>query len=146
MTMLEPFADLARVRNLIDRAFEETAAAKTQATRAWRPPVDLFEDENAFTLQLELPGVDREKIEVEVTHEELVIRGERPYVKPEAGNIVHSERVYGQFQRSFRLGVPVQNNAVEAQYADGILTVRLPKTESVKPRRIEVRANDGANG
>ena len=78
MTMLEPFADLARVRNLIDRAFEETAAAKTQATRAWRPPVDLFEDENAFTLQLELPGVDRDKIEVEVTHEELVIRGE-PY-------------------------------------------------------------------
>ena len=142
MTMLEPFADLARVRNLIDRAFEETAAAKTQATRSWRPPVDLFEDENAFTLQLELPGIDKEKIEVEVTHEELVIRGERPYVKPETGNIVHSERVYGQFQRSFRLGVPVQNNAVEAGYKDGILTVRLPKTESVKPRRIEVRADE----
>jgi HSP20 family protein len=143
MTMLEPFADLARVRNLIDRAFEETAAAKTQATRAWRPPVDLFEDENAFTLQLELPGVDRDKIEVEVTHEELVIRGERPYVKPESGNIVHSERVYGQFQRAFRLGVPVQNNAVEASYKDGILTIRLPKTESVKPRRIEVQASEG---
>jgi HSP20 family protein len=142
MTMLEPFADLARVRNLIDRAFEETAAAKSQATRAWRPPVDLFEDENAFTLQLELPGIDRDKIEVEVTHEELVIRGERPYVKPESGNIVHSERVYGQFQRSFRLGVPVQNNAVEAAYKDGILTVRLPKTESVKPRRIEVQASE----
>lgn len=141
MTMLEPFADLARVRNLIDRAFEETAAAKTQATRAWRPPVDLFEDENAFTLQLELPGVDRDKIEVEVTHEELVIRGERPYVKPESGNIVHSERAYGQFQRSFRLGVPVQNNAVEANYRDGVLTIRLPKTESVKPRRIEVQAS-----
>ena len=141
MTMLEPFADLARVRNLIDRAFEETAAAKTQATRAWRPPVDLFEDENAFTLQLELPGVDRDKIEVEVTHEELVIRGERPYVKPESGNIVHSERVYGQFQRAFRLGVPVQNNAVEASYKDGVLTIRLPKTESVKPRRIEVQSD-----
>jgi HSP20 family protein len=142
MTMLEPFADLARVRNLIDRAFEETAAAKTQATRAWRPPVDLFEDENAFTLQLELAGIDRDKIEVEVTADELVIRGERPYVKPESGNLVHSERVYGQFQRSFRLGVPVQNNAVEASFKDGILTVRLPKTESVKPRRIEVRADE----
>jgi HSP20 family protein len=141
MTMLEPFADLARVRNLIDRAFEETAAAKTQATRAWRPPVDLFEDENAFTLQVELPGVDRDKIEVEVTHEELVIRGERPFLKPEAGNIVHSERAYGQFQRSFRLGVPVQNNAVEASFKDGILSVRLPKTESVKPRRIEVQVD-----
>lgn len=140
MTMHEPFADLARVRNLIDRAFEETAAAKTQATRAWRPPVDLFEDENAFTLQLELPGVDKDKIEVEVTHEELVIRGERPFVKPESGNIVHSERVYGQFQRAFRLGVPVQNNAVEASYKDGVLSIRLPKTESVKPRRIEVQA------
>jgi HSP20 family protein len=141
MTMHEPFADLARVRNLIDRAFEETAAAKTQSTRAWRPPVDLFEDENAFTLQLELPGVDKDQIEVEVTHEELVIRGERPFVKPESGNIVHSERVYGQFQRAFRLGVPVQNNAVEASYKDGVLSIRLPKTESVKPRRIEVQAD-----
>lgn len=140
MTMLEPFADLARVRNLIDRAFEESAAVKSQATRAWRPPVDLFEDENAFTLQLELPGIDRDKIEVEVTADELVIRGERLYVKPESGNIVHSERVYGQFQRSFRLGVPVQNNAVEANYKDGVLSIRLPKTESVKPRRIEVQA------
>ena len=142
MTILEPFADLARVRNLIDRAFEESAAAKTQAARAWRPPVDLIEDEHAFTLHLELPGVDRDKIEVEVTREELVIRGERPYVTPEAGNIVHSERVYGQFQRSFRLGAPMQNNAVEASYKDGILTVRLPKTESVKPRRIEVRVDE----
>jgi HSP20 family protein len=137
----DPFADLTRLRQQIDRMMDEggTPGKPREGGRVWRPAVDLFEDADALTLKLDLPDVDRQKLEVQITGEELVIRGERPWPPPQKGSCVHSERPYGQFHRAFRLGVPVQSDAVEANYKDGVLVVRLPKTENVKPRKVEVR-------
>jgi HSP20 family protein len=137
----DPFADLTRLRQQIDRMMDEggSTGKPREGGRVWRPLVDLFEDADALTLKLDLPGVDREKLDVQITGEELVIRGERTWTPPQQGSCVHSERPYGQFHRAFRLGVPVQSDRVEANYEDGVLVVRLPKAENVKPRKVEVR-------
>lgn len=143
MSLFDPFADLSRLRQQIDRLVDEShrAARPQEGGRVWRPGVDLFESEEELTLQIDLPGVDRASLDVQLTGDELVVKGERKIAVPEKATCVHSERPYGQFQRAFKIGVPVQNNAVEAVYRDGVLSVRVPKAETVKPRKIEVRTD-----
>jgi HSP20 family protein len=145
MSIHDPFADLARLRHRIERAFDEAAPAgrAEESGRVWRPPVDLFEDEDELTLRLDVPGIDQSKLDIQLTGEELVVRGERPWSAPEKGGCVHSERVYGQFHRGFRLGIPVQHEKVQASYKDGVLTIVLPKAETTKPRKIAVNAESG---
>jgi HSP20 family protein len=147
MSLFDPFADLNRLRQQLDRLYEDQASARKpqEGGRAWRPAVDLFEDADALTLKVDLPDVDRESIDVQLTGEELVVRGERTWVAPSQGTCVHSERPFGQFHRAFRLGLPVQHDAVEADYREGVLTVRLPKAETVKPRKVAVKSGEEAS-
>lgn len=145
MSVFDPFADMTRLRHQLSRFIDDAQPATTERERLWRPPVDVYEDQDAITLQIDLPAVERESLDVQVTGEELVIRGERKWVKPADGAALHSERPYGQFHRAFRLGIPVQQSDVAATYRDGVLSVRLPKSEAVKPRRIEVKHTDSAN-
>lgn len=140
MALFDPFADMTRLRQQIDRLVDDAtpAARAPEQARGWRPAVDVFEDDEAFTLKLDVPDSDREKLDVQLTGEELVIRGERRWTAPAKGACAHSERPYGQFQRVFRLGVPLQHDAVQASYRDGVLTVVLPKADTVKPRKVPV--------
>src|SRR5689334_12518477 len=128
MTLFDPFSDLTRLRGQLDRMFDQPgqAARPADGGRVWRPAVDVFEDPDALTLRLDLPEIDRSKLDVQLTGEELTVTGERAWRAPEKGSCVHSERPYGQFHRSFRIGFPVQQDAVEAEYREGVLTVRLP--------------------
>ena len=141
MTMFDPFADLTRLRQQIGRMVDEAAPApqRREESRVWRPSVDVFEDSDAFTLKLDLPEIDNSTLDVQLTGEELVIRGERKPSLPAGGTLVHAERPHGRFQRAFRLGVPLQHDAVQATYREGVLTVRLPKAETVKPRKVAVQ-------
>lgn len=142
MTLFDPFADLTRLRQRIDRMVDEAQPAASthgERSRVWRPAVDVFEDEDGLTLKLDVPDASRESLDVQLTGEELTIRGERKWVQPEKGGAIHSERTHGQFHRAFRLGYPVQADAVQASYKDGVLTVRLPKAEMVKSRKVAVR-------
>lgn len=140
MSIHDPFADLVRLRHRVERLFDEAApVSRSEETgRVWRPAVDLFEDEDQLMLRVDLPGIDQDKLDIQLTGEELVIRGERPWMAPAKGACVHSERAYGQFHRGFRLGIPVQHDQVQAAYKDGVLTVTLPKAETTKPRKIAV--------
>ena len=143
MSIHDPFADLVRLRNRVERLFDDASpTARTEESgRVWRPLVDLFENEDALMLRLDLPGIDQEKLDIELAGEELVVRGERAWASPEEGSCVHSERPFGQFHRGFRLGIPIEHDRVEASYKDGVLTVTLPKAETTKPRKVAVKAN-----
>lgn len=143
MSVFDPFADLTRLRQQIGRMIDESQQGAGQGQRpeggrVWRPAVDLFEDQDALTLRVDLPGIDRDSLDVQISGEELVVSGERKWEQPERGGCVHSERPYGRFHRAFRVGVPLANERVEASYRDGVLMVRLPKAEAVKPRKIAV--------
>ena len=102
--------------------------------------VDIYESADEVEVYLDLPGLDRESIDVQLTGENLVVHGERHPMKREGGHFVHVERPEGAFQRSFTLGVPVDADKVQAAYRDGVLTITLPKAETVKPRKVEIKA------
>ncbi len=103
------------------------------------PPLNVFEQDDALYVVAELPGLSKESIDVEVKGESLALQGERK-VRPAAdGGLCHRrERSGGQFRRVINLPYPVDAEKASATYTDGVLTVRLEKADSAKPRRITV--------
>jgi HSP20 family protein len=141
-----PFAEVTTRRDQINRLFDDIGQPRGEgsqgpAQRMWAPLVDVSENENELTVRLDLPGVDRDSVDVQLTGDTLTIRGERCFERREGEGYVHLERPYGTFQRTFNLSVPVQADDVNAAYKDGVLTVTLPKQEAVKPRQIQIQAN-----
>jgi HSP20 family protein len=139
-----PFPEITTLRDQINRLIDDAAqphpdGGSAPGGRLWAPPVDVVENENELMLRLDLPGVDLQEIDIQLTGETLTLRGERRFERREGEGYVHLERPYGTFQRSFNLSVPVQADGVRADYKDGVLTVTLPKQEAVKPRKIQIQ-------
>lgn len=106
----------------------------------WAPPVDIYSNgDHEIVIKAELPDVNRDEIAITVEHDTLTIRGEKKMeatVKEEQFHRV--ERAYGTFARSFSLPNTVDATKVQADYKDGVLTIKLPLREEVKPRQIKV--------
>jgi HSP20 family protein len=141
-----PFAEVTTLRDQINRLFDDVAQPRPgrgepSQGRMWAPLVDVSETENELVVRLDLPGVDRESVDVQLAGETLVIRGERRGDRGEGERLVHAERPVGVFQRSFNLSLPIQTERVTAGYKDGVLTVTLPKQEAIKPRKIQIQTN-----
>jgi HSP20 family protein len=109
--------------------------------RPWAPPVDIYETNDALVLMADLPGVPKDEVSIEIHQNTLILRGER---KPETGtpeqHYQRRERAYGSFQRVFALPTLVDQDKVQASYHDGVLELRLPKSEAAKPRRIAIQS------
>jgi HSP20 family protein len=104
------------------------------------PPVNLWEDDDVFVLEAELPGLDLKDLEMYVTgHDQLTLKGERKVPKPEKGVQHRQERGFGSFARTITLPMDVDATKVEARLDNGVLSVRLPKSEAAKPHKIEVK-------
>jgi len=105
----------------------------------WEPALDMYEDKDGFSVRIELPGLNREDIQIALQEGVLVISGERkPEVVPEGTEAQCMERFYGKFSRSVTVPAAVAGDKVKAQYKDGILTITLPKAEEAKPKVIPV--------
>lgn len=119
---------------------------------AWRPmssfsvsapPIDVSEDEKAYKIAAELPGLDAKDVDVSVTGNMLVLRGEkRQEAEQKDKNYYFSERAYGAFQRSFELPTSVDRDKIAADFSKGVLTISLPKTAEAQkqPKKIEVKS------
>jgi HSP20 family protein len=104
------------------------------------PALDVAENENEFTVKAEVPGCKAEDIDISVHGNILTISGEKKQEKEEKGKgYRHTERSYGTFRRDLNLASEVDSNKVEATYKDGILSIRLPKTEKTKAVKIKVK-------
>lgn len=134
--------DIMGIQNEIDRVFDSFfQGGRYVPTRemVWAPAVDLRENENEFTLVAELPGVQKEDVRISLTDNVLSIRGEKKAEQEVKNENWHQvERSYGKFERHFHLTSPVNAGGIKARYADGILTVTLPKAEEAKPREIKI--------
>jgi HSP20 family protein len=109
--------------------------------RPWAPPVDIYETDDALVLKAELPGMSKDDVSVEVHQNTLRLRGERKHEAEVKEDRYHRvERAYGTFQRSFVLPTVVDQEHVQATYKDGILELRLPKSEAAKPKRIAIQS------
>ncbi|HET7585961.1 MAG TPA: Hsp20/alpha crystallin family protein [Gemmatimonadaceae bacterium] len=132
------FAPLFGLRREMDRLFQDALGG---ATTTWTPAVDVREDQNAVSLDVELPGIDPENVDVNVDNGVLTIRGEKRAEREEGkeGEQYHLvERSYGSFTRSFQLPQGVDEDQIDANFHDGVLTVRIPKTALPQPRKIQI--------
>jgi HSP20 family protein len=110
-------------------------------TAAAFPPVNVWEDADAFHLEAELPGMTQEQVHIAVTNRnQVTIQGERLGEEDGKGRWHRRERGFGRFQRVLRLPLPVEADKVEAKLEDGLLRVTLPKGEEARPRKIAVKA------
>jgi HSP20 family protein len=132
-----PFDRLSSLRDLFDSAFQ---LASSVPTTGWAPKLDVFEDDNKVTVQVELAGMKKEDFDISLQDDVLTISGER---KGESrnGESFRSERFFGTFSRSITLPSAVKADQVSATYEDGVLSVALPKAEEAKPKKIQVNLN-----
>jgi HSP20 family molecular chaperone IbpA len=117
----------------VERQQEATVPA-----RAFLPPTDIFESDDVLTIVMEMPGVDREDVDVNVENGVLRVEGRLDFSKYEGMQPVYTEYNIGHYRRSFSLSSKVDQDRISAQMQDGVLTLLLPKAEEAKPRRISV--------
>lgn len=106
----------------------------------WSPLTDIFEDENAYKLMIDLPGLTKEGLKISFENRQLIISGERKQEKEEREGKYHRiERTYGKYYRAFTLPEKIKEDAIEAEFNNGQLTITVPKAEEVKPRQLEIK-------
>lgn len=105
----------------------------------WHPSIDLSETEESYNLKAELPGINPDEISIEVNDNVLTLSGERKEEKVSDKENCHvREMLYGKFSRSVSLPVPIDAEKIKAKFESGVLKVTIPKSEKVKPRKIEI--------
>jgi HSP20 family protein len=142
---VDPFREFANMQDRMNRLFGNVYLRDedTGFRGSWIPAVDIFETErHDLVVRAELPGMNRDDIEVTVENNTLVLKGEKKFdaeVKEEHYRRI--ERTYGPFQRSFTLPNTVDTSRVRADFKNGVLTVTLPFREEAKPRSINVEVS-----
>ncbi len=148
ITRWDPFRDLANLQNRMNRLFEESVAVPGRSEElgfgSFLPPVDVYEDEHAISLKMDVPGIDQKDIDIRVENNILTVHGERKLEKEEKKeNFQRVERQYGSFTRSFTLPNSVDTDNVSAEYSNGLLKIRLAKRAEAKPKQIKVSIGEG---
>ncbi len=133
MSMLMRFDPLREFDRVFDQAWSQTRAASV--------PMDAYRHGDSFVLNLDLPGVDPDSIDVTVERNALTITAERHWQPVEGDQVVATERRHGTFSRQVYLGEGLDSEGIHATYDHGVLTVTLPVAERSKPRRIEISAS-----
>lgn len=140
-----PNRDLVSLRDAMDRLFEESwvrpsreAWEERQASRAWRLPVDVYSTDEEIVIVATVPGLAPEDVEITIEGDTLTIQGEIPGHLDNV-NYLFQERTVGKFVRVLSLNIPVDADKSEATFANGLLTLNVPKAEAIKPRQIKVK-------
>jgi len=152
-----PFALLRQMTAELDRAFDEPfwpsfrfPAMRTiegAHAEAWAPKVDVFEKDNRFVTRVDLPGVKKEDVTVEVTDGHLALSGKRTREKEEKkDNVYRTEREYGQFYRAVPLPEGVTLEDIKATFADGVLEVSVPLPVRPQPAVQKIEIQEPAKG
>lgn len=141
-TRWEPLAEMNRLRNEMDRLFGRYSGPASGLGVSAYPPLNMWEDDNQFFVEAELPGFDMNALEIYVTGgNQLSLKGERKQPETEGGTWHRQECGYGSFSRVIELPSQVDSEQVSAEFKNGVLTITLPKSREVKPRHIEVKTS-----
>ena len=146
-----PMRDLMTLQERMNSLFEEAARQRgeggagrpdeeeAEMERAdWHPSADVYESDEQYTIALDLPGIEREALDVSLDDDRLTIKGERARAEEDA-NARRAERPFGRFLRSFTLPSLVDRDRINADYKDGVLRLRLPKRREKQSRRVDIK-------
>ena len=139
-----PYRELEDMSDRLNRIFSRPSAQTNEnepmMVADWVPSVDVNESDGEYQIRAEIPDVKKDDVKVTLEKSVLTIQGERKQEKEEKGRKYHRvERTYGRFVRSFALPDLVEEEKVKAEFKDGVLHLRLPKSEKAKPKTIEVK-------
>jgi HSP20 family protein len=139
----DPFSNIATLQDRINRLFEDAFPRSEDdedlTASAWRPLVDIFESEGGVTILVDLPGVEKTDVSVEVKDNILTIKGNRTSEETvHDANYYRRERSFGNFQRSFGMRGVIAPDKIKATFKSGVLKIELVKPEEEKPRQVSV--------
>jgi HSP20 family protein len=147
VTRYDPLSEMVTLRQAMDRLFEDSFVSPV----TWRTlgsngdsvvsaPVDVHETTDEIVVSASLPGVKPEDVEMTITGQTLTMKGEfKADDKIDRADYLYRERRFGSFNRSIQLPVRVEGDRAEASFENGVLTLRIPKSEEVKPRQIQIK-------
>ena len=124
--------EVQKKKDLVDK--EE----KTVPARYYVPNTDIHETENALTVVVEMPGVEKDKVDIDIENNVLLIEGLIDFTKYAEMQPVYTEYNVGHYSRKFSLSNKIDQNKISAELKDGVLTLTLPKAEAAKPRKIKI--------
>jgi HSP20 family molecular chaperone IbpA len=126
-------------KELATRQSGEVRKTEREPEVVLRPPTDIFEDAEGITLQLDMPGVSRERLNVQADRQALVVEGNAEISMPEGMEALYAEGYSTLYRRSFTLSSELETDKIDANLKDGVLTVRIPKRAELRPRKIDIR-------
>ncbi len=147
ITRYDPIGEMVSLRSAMDRLFEDSFVSPL----TWRtiaggndvtPPIDVHETADEIVVTASLPGMKADDVDITITGQTLTLKGElKAENEINRDQYLYRERRFGSFSRTLQLPVRVQGDQAQATFADGVLTLTIPKAEEVKPRQIRINAN-----
>ena len=136
-----PLHDLVTLQDRMNRLFEDATQRRQtnddEFERAdWTPPADIYETESGYLIALDLPGINRDALEIDIDDNRLIVKGTRTIDESRAHR---AERPRGKFLRTFGVPSSIDQARIGAEYKDGVLQIRLPKRAEQKAQKIEVK-------
>jgi len=142
-----PLQDLVLLQDRMNRLFEDATQRRSQADAGagdqferadWTPASDIYETESGYLIAIDLPGIDRNALEIETDDNRLVVKGVREVSESRQHR---SERPRGKFLRTYSVPGSVDQAKIAAEYKDGVLQISLPKRTEQKPKRIDIKVS-----
>jgi HSP20 family protein len=140
----KPLQDLMLLQDRMNRLFEDATQRRAQTEAGgeferadWTPPSDIYETESGYVIAMDLPGINRDGLEIDIDENRLVVKGTRSVEEPTH----RSERPRGKFLRTFSVPGSVDQAGIGAEYKDGVLHIRLPKRQEQKAQRIAIKVS-----
>jgi len=140
-----PLQDLMVLQDRMNRLFEDATQRRNQADAGsgdeferadWTPASDIYETETGYLIAIDLPGINREALEIDIDDNRLVVKGVRPVAESRQHR---TERPRGKFLRTYSVPGSVDQANIAAEYKDGVLQIRLPKQTEQKPKKIDIK-------
>jgi len=140
-----PLQDLVMLQDRMNRLFEDATQRRNQSDAAagdeferadWTPASDIYETDSGYMIAMDLPGIDREALKIDIDDNRLVVKGTRAVAESRASR---TERPRGKFLRTYSVPASVDQGKIAAEYKDGVLQISLPKRNEQKPKRIDIK-------
>lgn len=139
----QPFREIETLRRQFDDLFDELSGTNRESSMSWMPAVELEDKDENLILRVQLPGIEPKDLDVRVTREAVYMAGEhRQEQKSEERGLFRSEFRYGRFERVIPLPAHIQNDQVQSEYKNGILTLTLPKVQEAQRRVVKLNFSD----
>jgi HSP20 family protein len=137
-TFSDPFETLLTLQRALDSRIASDWMGRGTAARGSFPPINIFQKDDDFVAVIELPGINKNDLEIEAKENTIRIRGRKTIAYGEQASVHRRERIFGVFDRTLSVPIRIEPDRIKAEYNDGILALFIPRAEADKPRAIKI--------